>query len=86
MKYLVLLLILSACARDGQESKNIGNFRIEKLFTNEKCSVYRFYDTGNYHYYTSCQETIQTLACGKNCYREENIKTNGIPFIVEENK
>ena len=41
------------------------------------CRVYRFYDSGNYHYFARCSETVSASStrreyCGKNCYRTEH--------------
>ncbi len=30
----------------------------EKLFTKDACDVYRFFDTGNYHYFVDCHGRI----------------------------
>ena len=49
---------------------------VERLFTHEGCTVYRFFDRG-YHYYVRCDGTATSTAspngCGKNC--EETVPT-----------
>ena len=48
------------------------------------CTVYKFYDNGNWHYFTKCGGTVTTTknyteSCGKNCSRSrtENMTTEG---------
>lgn len=39
-------------------SNALDDFHVQKLFTTDDCTVYRFYDRDNYHYFTNCSETI----------------------------
>ena len=48
------------------------------------CTVYKFYDNGNWHYFTKCGGTVTTTknyteSCGKGCSRSrtENMTTEG---------
>lgn len=80
MKLLILMLLLSSCAKDGLEITQTNNseFEVAKLFTNGKCTVYRFHDNGNSHYYTDCSEVIsrESYQCGKSrCSKSVSIKT-----------
>lgn len=61
MRYLWLfaLLILSSCY-PGQPlvkapAENNGTYNVSYLFESGGCKVYRFYDRGQYVYYTNCQ-------------------------------
>lgn len=63
MKVLLISLcifILCACARDGLETKSTKNpnFSVTFLFEHDGIKVYRFYDEGKYHWFTSKGETI----------------------------
>ena len=41
------------------ESENNKTYTVDYLFEHEGCKVYRFYDHGNYVYFTNCKgETI----------------------------
>ena len=79
MKYILLLLFIS-CAKDpvSTNSTNNKNIKVDFLFENEGCKVYRFKDSGNIHYYTNCTSTISTqrYLCGKAiCSRPKEIST-----------
>ena len=54
---LVVFGALGAC--DGRPVKavhktDIAEREVVKLFSYDGCSVYRFVDQGNYHYYANC--------------------------------
>ena len=83
MKKIIGLLLISitlvSCYGNGIEKTKTNNddYDVTYLFEKDGIKVYRFYDGLNYHYFTSCGETIstQTNRSGKNTnYREENIK------------
>lgn len=72
---LITLFILSmmSCETPAESTIKSSNreFEVEKLFTADSITVYRFNDQG-YHYFTK-DGTSQQVSCGKNCYREETI-------------
>lgn len=75
-KYLLLILLVSGCSQDGtkvETKENIADFEVVKLFKTDGCTVYRFYDGGNKHYFTNCGQTMSNVSCGKNSHREEEI-------------
>lgn len=60
-KYLyviALALFASSCytqkALLKEPAANNATYRVDYLFEHEGCKVYRFYDRGNYIYYTNC--------------------------------
>lgn len=61
-RFVFLLLILSSCAKDPISTKetNNENFEVSFLFEYDGIKVYRFYDDGRYHWFTSKGETICT--------------------------
>ena len=69
------LTLLAACGKPAETSTAVGKeFVVDKLFTHEGCTVYRFYDGGNSRYYTNCQgSTSWTEQCGKGCTRQMGI-------------
>jgi hypothetical protein len=75
-KIFVLLLtvgFLTGCYREPQSSEIKGNgVNVEFLFEKDNIKVYRFFDGGRYHYFTSKGETMSTVNEGKH-NREENI-------------
>jgi len=85
---MALGLTLMACAQKGSYVPAEGtvgdaNFMVNKLFTTEGCTVYRFYDNGNSHYFTNCTGTVSqhTESCGKNCttVKSMEVPTNHVP-------
>ena len=62
MKHFLLLLIpavAAGCAtqiplREGK-SQNNNTYEVDYLFEHDGCKVYRFYDKGNYVYFTNCR-------------------------------
>lgn len=80
MKNTLLLLIaalfLTGCVKQAEGTMDSSNDKVavEKLFTADQCTVYRFYDDGDYHYYSKCigalrseVETTLSRSCGKSC-------------------
>jgi hypothetical protein len=78
-KILGLLLagvLLTGCYKDPQSSTTVGNgFQVEFLFEKDGIKMYRFFDGGRHHYFTTTGETISPQRSGKNNY-DENIKMN----------
>ncbi len=66
MKYIVLILtslfLITSCVNDPlrKEHTNNYNFEVEFLFEYDGIKVYRFYDCGHYHWFTSKNECINT--------------------------
>jgi hypothetical protein len=82
----VVAILCAACTKQGTPVQVTGaadDFNVTHLFDKDGCAVYRFYDTGRYHYFTTCGETISTQSerCGKSCVRhyDENIRTEVAP-------
>ena len=78
---MALGLALASCAQKGTPVPAEGtvgdaNFMVSKLFTTDGCTVYRFYDNGNSHYFTNCTATVSqhTESCGKNCTTTESME------------
>ncbi len=81
---IIISLLLGGCAKKAEKVESTTNpeVPVETLFTKDGCTVYRFKDNGDKHYFVRCNtttETIQTISenCGKGCTknREENIPT-----------
>lgn len=76
-KTLIILVValLAGCSKPAETSTAVGTeFVVDKLFTHEGCTVYRFSDGGNSRYYTNCQgSTSWRENCGKNCTRQVGI-------------
>lgn len=74
------VLALAACDKTPERSTHVGaQFQVDRLFTHEGCTVYRFEDGGRNRYYANCSGNVTTSwaeNCGKNCTTEVMITTN----------
>ena len=72
---ILVIAILAGCAKQAETSSAAGaEFVVDKLFTHEGCTVYRFTDYGNPRYFTNCSgSTAWQETCGKNCTRQMSI-------------
>lgn len=72
---ILALAILAGCSKPAETSTNVGvEFVVDKLFTHEGCTVYRFSDGGSKRYFTNCSgSTNWQESCGKNCTRNMNV-------------
>ena len=57
-------------------SDNNNTYNVEYLFEHEGCKVYRFYDRGNYVYFTNCAGSASSI---KNDSTKMYIQTIGRP-------
>ena len=73
---IIAVLCLTACDKAPEATVQNGEFKVERLFTVDGCTAYRFNDTGRYIYYTNCSGSTQsTHTCGKNCVSTDNVNT-----------
>jgi hypothetical protein len=80
MKLFVLCLcvLVSACIRPPVNTSQSNNpaFQLDKLFTHDGCTVYRFEDAAHYHYFTDCAGSVSTQQwCGKSCTYDDTVET-----------
>lgn len=71
MLLFIALFLLAGCEKQPMSIESTENvdFKVEKLFTHDGCTVYRFYDYRN-HYYTDCRgrtTSTYSTSCGKGC-------------------
>lgn len=86
MKNIIAVCIavaLSACTGKPIETTRTDNtdFSVDFLFEKDGCYVYRFYDAGNYRYFSRCPGALKSevsarVGCGKGCTTEQAIPTN----------
>lgn len=66
-------IIFGACTNEPISKEHTGKddaIEVEYLFEKDGVKVYRFYDAGHLHYFTTKGETISTQAVGKQTYSE----------------
>lgn len=71
---MMTLALLAGCNKDPESATQVNKeFAVDKLFTHEGCTVYRFIDDGR-KYYTNCSGSVSfTRSCGKGCVYDERI-------------
>lgn len=76
---IVSVLSLAACTKVPEATVQKGEFNVERLFTVDGCTAYRFSDAGHYVYYTNCSGSAQSTIsrqCGKTpCNETLNVTT-----------
>lgn len=72
---IIFSTLLSGCDKEAESTVKAGSdFNVDKLFTVDGCSVYRFYDGGRNVYFTNCPgQTQYTQSCGKSCTRSVGV-------------
>ena len=71
------MVMLSGCFKEPQSIERTGKdfeFQVEFLFEKDGVKMYRFFDGGHSHYFTTSGETMTQQTSGKTSY-EECIKT-----------
>jgi len=74
---IIAILFISACAKAPTGTTTpIGEFRVEKLFVIDDCTVYRFLDDGRYRYFTKCvgavSSSTESVVGSKHKYPDSN--------------
>ena len=70
---IAMLVLVTGCykAAEHTETKGVGEFEVETLFTHEGCTVYRFED-GRTRYFVKCQNgdasTMTSHSAGKTVF------------------
>ncbi len=77
-----LALAVAGCMRKPVETGKSDNAEIpvDRLFTKDGCTVYRFVDGGNSRYFVRCDGAASSStgwneSCGKSCSRPVDIPT-----------
>lgn len=73
---IISVLGLAACGKVPEATVQKGEFNVERLFTVDDCTAYRFSDAGHYVYYTNCSGSTQSTInrqCGKTPCNETNV-------------
>ena len=80
-------LVLAACGNPAEHSTPAGvGFNVDRLFTHEGCTVYRFSDAGWYRYFTKCAGAASSSTSwseGRPCGKSQCIDAQEIPTAYE---
>lgn len=63
-----------------EKPQNNQTYHIDYLFEHDGCKVYRFYDMGNYVYFTNCRGDVVSIANDSTGHRN----TNSIRITYED--
>ncbi|NLJ01061.1 MAG: DUF4884 domain-containing protein [Bacteroidales bacterium] len=81
---VALVGFLSACSLSTpivrEAPQNNETYKVDYLFEHDGCKVYRFYDMGNWVYFTNCQGNVTAI---KNDSTAEKV-TNSVRIIYED--
>ena len=72
------MTLIYGCMNEPMSTEQLGKdngFEVQYLFEKDGVKVYRFYDNGRTHYFTTNGETMTTELVGKSEYKE-TIKSN----------
>lgn len=78
---LAIVAAMTGCTKQAESSTAAGvEFRVDRLFTHDGCTVYRFRDGGYARYFSKCDGATSSAAtwaesCGKNCSRPVDVPT-----------
>lgn len=74
-----VVVALAGCAKPAETASRAGvDFTVERLFTHDGCTVYRFRDLGYARYFTNCSGSASWVeSCGKNCSRDTQVSGAG---------
>ena len=73
---LLLLATLAGCREPDKPAATVvaGTYKVDKLFTVDGCTVYRFLDGGRDRYFTNCSGSASwSQDCGKGCNPAQEI-------------
>ena len=75
LTFLVVVLISSVSDNpEPKETIQNGDYKLELLFEQNGCKMYRFHDNGRYVYWSDCQGKTELE------YKESNGKTNSSEY------
>lgn len=67
---------LTGCEKASEVQVQSGEFKVERLFTVDGCTAYRFRDNGRAVYYTNCQGSTQSEYKSGKTNKRETVQTD----------
>lgn len=76
---VAVVLVVASCEKAPIERQRSDNpdMQVDLLFTQQGCSVYRFYDVGEHHYFADCRGSVSSRIPQGKASRPEDIPTIG---------
>lgn len=83
---ILLITVSESCSLfsypvSTQKPDNNRTYQVDYLFEHDGCKVYRFYDMGNYVYFTNCKGDVINI---KNDSTSKRV-TNSVRITYDEN-
>jgi hypothetical protein len=76
MTIIAATVALTGCEKASEVQVQSGEFSVERLFTVDGCTAYRFRDSGRAVYYTNCQGSTQSEYKSGKSTKRETVKTD----------
>nr|DAF69406.1 MAG TPA: protein of unknown function DUF4884 [Caudoviricetes sp.] len=76
MTIIAAMIVLTGCEKAPEVQIQSGEFNVERLFTVDGCTAYRFRDSGRAVYYTNCHGSTQSEYKSGKVMNKETVKTD----------
>ncbi|QXV80831.1 hypothetical protein bas02_0065 [Veterinaerplatzvirus Jeanpiccard] len=76
MTIIAAIIALTGCEKAPEVQIQSGEFNVERLFTVDGCTAYRFRDSGKAVYYTNCHGSTQSEYKSGKVTKQEIVQTN----------
>lgn len=76
MTIIAAMVALTGCKKASEVQIQSGEFNVERLFTVDGCTAYRFLDNGRTVYYTNCHGSTQSEYNSGKVMKQETVQTN----------
>ncbi len=76
MTIIAAMIALTGCEKAPEVQIQSGEFNVERLFTVDGCTAYRFRDSYRAIYYTNCNGSTQSEYRHGRAMRQETVQTD----------
>lgn len=76
MTIIAVMISLTGCEKAPEVQIRSGEFNVERLFTVDGCTAYRFRDSDRAIYYTNCNGSTQSECRHGRAMKQETVQTD----------
>lgn len=76
MTIIAVMIALTGCEKAPEVQIQSGEFNVERLFTVDGCTAYRFRDSDRAIYYTNCNGSTQSEYRHGRAMKQETVQTD----------
>lgn len=76
MTIIAAMATLAGCEKASEVKVQSGDFNVERLFTVDGCTAYRFRDSGRAIYYTNCQGSTNSEEASGKSGKQQTVQTD----------